>query len=98
MTLTGKWSCHCFMNAYRAVTPWQSTRSLFLRYRAPYASRPTPYATEHSLSPGSPLNALQELMGTWMSWWRPSNFPTFLWVLIDALLLFPVTGLARIQV
>src|SRR5919106_1190138 len=51
MTPTGKSNRHCFMNAYLAAIPWQSTPSLFLRCRAPGEPRPTPCAIASAQPP-----------------------------------------------
>jgi hypothetical protein len=48
IVLVGKSSRHCFMNAYWAATPWQSTPWPFLRCHALCGFLPVPYATGHS--------------------------------------------------
>src|SRR5512143_558649 len=74
MTSTGYWSRHCFMTAYLATTPWQSTPSLFLRYHAPCAPRPTPCARASAQPPALLLYAHQGPPLPWMPWhWQPSS-------------------------
>src|SRR5512134_3689637 len=75
MTATGYSSRHCFMNAYRAVIPWQSTPSLFLSYHAPGAPRPTPCAVASAPLPARPRCTLRESPLPLSPWHGPPSSP-----------------------
>src|SRR5919106_4602733 len=73
MTPTGKSNRHCFMNAYLAAIPWQSTPSLFLRCRAPGEPRPTPCAIASAQPPILPPCAHPVQPASSTPWhWPPS--------------------------
>lgn len=80
-----------------AATPWRSTRSLFLGYRAPYVSRPVLCAIGDCQPPDQTLNAFQVPICGWKTWRLPSSCLTFLWVSQVASLLSPVIGTVQTQ-
>src|SRR5512144_3101239 len=96
MTSTGYSSRHCFMNAYLAATPSQRTPSLFLRYHAPGAPRPTPCVCA-SVQPPAPLPCVYRgPPPPLMPWPWPPSSPAFPWVPTGVLQPLPERALAPV--
>lgn len=59
LAFTGNSNRPCFLNAYLAAIPWQSTPSPFLSDRAPGEPRPNPCAMASAQLPSAPVRALR---------------------------------------